>query len=409
MMFNNCKAACRLENDRGAVIVTVAILIFVLLGITAIAIDISYRHVIRNELQNAADSAALASAREMTKIYQTVTQPYTFQSADVDKVFLKAQEMVKLNLNMEYLKNQEIDKPLTIDSSDIVLGKWDPITRTVTATFSQPDAVQVTARRDDKTNGPVSTFFAQVFNIKTMAVTASATAALSGPSFVDEGGITIPIGISKKWFDRFEGSFCGDVIAFAPTTDPDACAGWTTFEYKPAQPNTLIDLLDGKLLSPPADLTSTFLYNNGNLNNQVYHATLSALERNGYDVNFVYDPSNPNSIPAPVNSLDERVPLYGSDGEQLRYPPCSGASGKCSGDLRYAREWKANVIVYDSDVCNPNQSIKVAGFARVVVFDVGQSSDKTVKARIDCGYIIPESRGGGPSFGTMGAIPGLVK
>ena len=40
-----------------------AILLFVFLGIAALAIDVSHLYVVRNELQNAADAGALAGDR----------------------------------------------------------------------------------------------------------------------------------------------------------------------------------------------------------------------------------------------------------------------------------------------------------------------------------------------------------
>ena len=61
-----------LKDQAGAVAVTVAILMFVLVGIAALAIDIGYLLVTRNELQNVADAAALAAARKLGDNYQNM-------------------------------------------------------------------------------------------------------------------------------------------------------------------------------------------------------------------------------------------------------------------------------------------------------------------------------------------------
>lgn len=53
----------RLQDDRGAVAVTVAILMVVLVGFTALAVDVGYMLTIRRQLQTAADAAALAGCR----------------------------------------------------------------------------------------------------------------------------------------------------------------------------------------------------------------------------------------------------------------------------------------------------------------------------------------------------------
>jgi uncharacterized membrane protein len=52
-----------LDNESGVVIVFVAILMVVFLSFAALAIDIGQLMVVRNELQNAADAAALAGAQ----------------------------------------------------------------------------------------------------------------------------------------------------------------------------------------------------------------------------------------------------------------------------------------------------------------------------------------------------------
>ncbi|APG25740.1 pilus assembly protein TadG-related protein [Syntrophotalea acetylenica] len=53
------------KKQKGAVVVLVAILLIVFLGMAALAIDVYHLFVVRNELQNAADAAALAGAREL--------------------------------------------------------------------------------------------------------------------------------------------------------------------------------------------------------------------------------------------------------------------------------------------------------------------------------------------------------
>lgn len=396
-----------LNNNHGAVIALVAIVLFVLLGVAAFAIDFGYRHVVRNELQNAADAAALAAASELGVIYSGITyeeqQTYVFNPADIVPI---AQEAAMKN----YAGNIT---NLTVNSGDVVIGDWDFDASSgdpLTVTLNQPDAVRVTTRRDGSANGPISTFFARIFNVDTMGITARATAALSGQGTAGEGDLTLPIGISKDWFDSQSGGFCGQTIAFSPSTDPDACAGWTTFTDKPAQNNKVKDILDGDILSPFTDTSTSFEYLNGDLSEGVFESLMTAFQNEGYDVDSIYNPDNPTQIPSPVTSDPERVPLYDDDGvTQLRYPPCQGASG-CTGPLRYAHEWQTTVVVYDSSDCTPSQDIRVAGFVQVVVYNVGMPSDKTVKARIQCDYVEPgPTRGGGGDYGTKGSVPGLVE
>ena len=51
------------RNEKGAPLVMVGIALTAILGFSALAVDIGYLVVTRNELQNAADAGALAGAR----------------------------------------------------------------------------------------------------------------------------------------------------------------------------------------------------------------------------------------------------------------------------------------------------------------------------------------------------------
>ena len=53
------------QKQKGAVAVLVALTLPVLVGAAALAVDLAYLHVVRNELQNDADAAALAGARKL--------------------------------------------------------------------------------------------------------------------------------------------------------------------------------------------------------------------------------------------------------------------------------------------------------------------------------------------------------
>ena len=58
-----------IKDERGFALVFLGLTIVVFLGFAALAVDIGYLYAARNELQNAADAAALAGARELGKIY----------------------------------------------------------------------------------------------------------------------------------------------------------------------------------------------------------------------------------------------------------------------------------------------------------------------------------------------------
>ena len=55
----------RHNNERGVTALVVALVMFPLLAIAALAVDVSHLYVVNNELQNAADAGALAGARNL--------------------------------------------------------------------------------------------------------------------------------------------------------------------------------------------------------------------------------------------------------------------------------------------------------------------------------------------------------
>lgn len=196
MNSQNKKLLTVLSSQSGAVIVLVAVLTFVLLGIAAFAIDFGYRHVVRNELQNAADSSALAAARELGKIYENMSaasqSTYVCDPGDIVPIAIQAAA-----------NNYAGDKKqLIVNDADVLIGQW-PQWKEVAAgsrtnNFNQPDAVMVTVRRQQGANGPISTFFAPIFGVETLGISATATAALTGQGTVAEGGLPIPVGIPES-------------------------------------------------------------------------------------------------------------------------------------------------------------------------------------------------------------------
>lgn len=77
------------RQESGQSMAIVALMLFVLLGISAFVVDIGYKTYQRSQLQNAADSAALAGAMLITEL------------ADDNEVKLKTIEYANLNLNQE--------------------------------------------------------------------------------------------------------------------------------------------------------------------------------------------------------------------------------------------------------------------------------------------------------------------
>ena len=447
-MKRNRQLILRFKNQRGATAVVVAIVISVLIGFVALAVDIGYLAATKNELQNVADSAALAGAGLLGEIYTGMSyeeqQSYDCETDDTiadsyssDRLSIKAQAKDVVGTA---LKNRVAGKTdMSINDADIIiynLKASDNNTKypgpDVTST---PTAVRVIARRDDSANGPITTFFARIFGIDTSDVRADAVASLSGQGTIGEGEIELPIGISTEWFNLHDDDdgYCGDHIAFSPPTDPDACGGWTGWDIG-HNDNLLGDILnnsnesdvDSSFDNPEATAGLTdFDFSNGKLSQQTFYALQALFQIKGYDVT----PPDTNELQVPACGTDDGnpiIPCYKPDqwndeiiaahGQGNPAPQIDSKTGDPAlypgifeDSLRYEHRWQTTVVVYEDDDCVPNEFLTIVGFVEVELTHVGDASDKVVYGNIKCEYVEGPSQGGGGDFGKYGSIPKLVE
>ena len=406
------------RDQKGATAILVAIVIVVLISFTALAIDLGYLYATRNELQNIADAAALAGAGQLGYIYKNGT-PYddTTHSA---AVIQKAGDIAQAN--------QAGGKtPIIILPAEIQIGYWnrDPSDPSADPFTPYPDsdghpdqdpfAVRVKARRDSTINEKVSTFFAKIFGISSVAISNVATAALGGLSHVGEGEVELPIAISYEWFDE---DYCGQPIKFHPTSDSSGCAGWTMFEGdKPF--NTIKEVVEGMVKeeetgdgfeSPEIDFDEEpvvfFDFTGGDIA-ALFTGAPSPLQFL-FDEHKFFDPRFPDDE---ENSVEwaggDNVSAVDDDGELIvndsnePYTLNDGDWGRW--------HWETLVLVH-ADPCsdNPNQSIKIIGAAKTYVTKMIGPPDKIIEAEIICN-LIEFGRGSGDPYGTLGSIPHLVQ
>ncbi len=67
--------SAKLKSEKGVTAIIVALLIVVFLGIAALAIDIGYLAMAKNQCQNATDAAAMAGARKLSENYDDPMSP----------------------------------------------------------------------------------------------------------------------------------------------------------------------------------------------------------------------------------------------------------------------------------------------------------------------------------------------
>lgn len=404
-----------LKGQKGITLVFLAIVITVLLGFVALAIDVGHLMATRNELQNVADSAALAGAGHLGSVYKELSyseqQGHEFTRSEIVNVIQKVAEKNKASGVVISIREDPND-------NDIIIGLWDSGNSTVNPTLTTPDAVYVKARRDGSANSPISTFFARIFGIDTMNVSAEATAALTGPAWVDEGELKTPFGLSENVFPND----CKDLIAFSPTTE--SCAGWHNF-FDPINASKMEDKLLGfiqgdsdckycgdSLLNGPEWLEANFDLNKTPSSEttpltsagdsfEFQGGTISSLFNGDYLVDYdgnygiAYrnDKESNGKNPAPMIALFDYFRYRDDDGDDS--------------------VWTATIPVYkDSpDSCtNPNTAIEIVGFARIVVISPDPPPSSNIQVHVDCNFSAIEGRGGGGTYGNLkGTIPNLVQ
>ena len=149
-----------ISNERGQVIIIVALLIVSLIGMTALVIDVGSLYQERRHLQTVADSAALAGAQELP------------ESRD---------DAIEVAIN--YAASHGVD----ITSDDVNISQTHVPKDTITVIPSNPDT-------------PV--YFAKVFGINSVNVVTTATAMVGKPKILND---VVPWGVKldpgEDWED----------------------------------------------------------------------------------------------------------------------------------------------------------------------------------------------------------------
>lgn len=161
------------STRRGAIIPLVAIMLVILLGMCAFAIDYGYMLKTQGELQNTADSAALAGAQQL------LNQSQLTGSYDATGVMYAAQTKAQYFAPL----HKAGGKAIAMQSADIVCG-YIANPRDQTSPFTTGttpyNSVQVTAQRTAQENGSLNLFFARLLGTNAADLKATATATYDG-------------------------------------------------------------------------------------------------------------------------------------------------------------------------------------------------------------------------------------
>ncbi|GEM_PF-1236111 len=199
-------------GERGSITPIVALGLLAFAGFMALSIDLGQLYMVKNEVQNVADAAALAAAKKLIqdKNSDGVAEVYCAEAIQT------AIDYAKENCSFG------VTSPITITAADVTIGKWNLVTKQFDATGCtdgtttpiQVNAVRVNVNRGggEGGNDKVSTFFGSVLGVgekdkdeegkliesspNKLSVAASSVAmlGLAGTSALD-----LPFAVSTNW------------------------------------------------------------------------------------------------------------------------------------------------------------------------------------------------------------------
>jgi len=209
----------RFGNENGLAVVYIALIMFALIAFVGFAIDIGYMYVVKGQLQNAADSVALAGAGSLYP-HNTSSPPGSLPDPDwttantnatgfVQKNKAAGASLVDAQIQYGYWnlssKDWKTGSPVTTGTPPGTPSGYCSVSKnactaanvaTACPQFPSescviqdvPAFMATISKSAGKNGGPVPTFFAQALGFKSMSVGASAVAGVGAPGSEPAGG-----------------------------------------------------------------------------------------------------------------------------------------------------------------------------------------------------------------------------
>lgn len=198
------RASRAAPRQRGSVALFFLLFLIALLSFGAFAINVARIAVVVNELQNDADSAALAGASALVVAGGNGTNWSQAQAAAASAVTLNRSDGQVLTTGAIQTGYWNLTgSPAGMEAQTIAPGVYDA------------PAVQVTVTRATNQNGgAIALFLGSLLNLLSVPASATAVAVAAAPSMVDAGGL-FPVVLAQCVFDQY-----WDATTNEPRIDP---------------------------------------------------------------------------------------------------------------------------------------------------------------------------------------------
>jgi hypothetical protein len=237
------------NSEKGAVAPIMALLfLFVLIPIAALAIDLAFLYVARNELQNAADAGAMAGTRNL---YINNGQTINANANQIAYDAAKQNSSMGKSVDINWVSPQNstpgtpkenwhdierghwsfgrgnINKGFTPNNSTTAINIWEYDNEGLDDNLNFINAVRVVARREAT---PVTAFFSRLFGYTDFTISAESIAYLGFSGSVEPEGFDYPIAICKQsLFDELGGPINCNIGRMLEDNTTGDTAVWTNF------------------------------------------------------------------------------------------------------------------------------------------------------------------------------------
>jgi hypothetical protein len=424
------------SRHRGAVLPLVAILMVVLLGFAAFAIDIGYSYVVKNELQNAADAAALAGASVLFTDNQNCLSsgsPYSCCSGlgtgscdpgviDNYNVTTTAQEVASKN----YSGGKSITATAVETGHYAFASSWgSPGVFTASTTNQQMtdwssqkfsdlngntsfiNAVRATVARTD-----VPRFFSRIFSSSGITITVQAIAYVGFAGKLLPGEVDQPIAVCKQSILNNDGQYdctVGRMLNSGSVNTTHNTAGWTNFS-QPCQTASANEM--NSLICSSGNPVAITLGEGMGATGGVQDVTL----RNLHDCMWNDASLDTNGDSIPDQPWTMTLPVIDCDGNNISN--CATVTGAVNINILWITE-KANDPVprkMEDWTCDPTFSEEQCWTEfteRFNLKDVDNNTPAYAKKSIyflpSCTPFAPKGGTGGENYGILARYPVLVK
>jgi Flp pilus assembly protein TadG len=177
----------------------------------AFTIDAGYMVLVKSDLQNTADAAALAGAEKLQELYVRYNLP---GQPNQGTILSQATTNSGANSPMATAEsfasyNKAGNVYLTVPDADVQFGFTDANGNYTSPYSGFPNTIQVTVRRDGVSNGPVGLFFGPVLGMTNISLQATARATIYSGTvnslqvIPNVGAHILPVGLDYKIWDQF--------------------------------------------------------------------------------------------------------------------------------------------------------------------------------------------------------------